>query len=203
MIVKSRYDYYQILEINRSAPQHEITKAYERAKMTFSGDNNAIYTIFSQGEARELMTLIEEAYAVLGNKMLRSIYDQRISRMNKPEDLTYTSILSASRQGLPDIKEDEKIEYSRDENFEKEIQEKQDWNGEFIKKVREYKKVKLDKLNEKTKINSFYINAIEVMDSKNLPAPVFVRGYVIQIAKALGLNEKLVADSYMKRYNEL
>jgi cytoskeletal protein RodZ len=38
------------------------------------------------------------------------------------------------------------------------------------------------------------------MDVKNLPASVFVRGYVIQMAKELGLNEKNVADSYMKLY---
>ncbi len=202
-MIKSRYDYYQILEIQRSSPQHEITKAYERAKMTFSGDNNAIYTIFSEGEARELMTLIDEAYAVLGNKMLRSIYDQRMSGVSKPEDLTYASLLSASRHGLPEIKEEPKVEYRRDDQLEKEIQERKDWDGEFLKKIREYKKVSLEKLNEKTKINSYYINAIELMDSKNLPAPVFVRGYVVQIAKALSLNEKLVADSYMKRYNEL
>ncbi len=202
-MVKSRNDYYQILEIKKSAQQHEITKAYERAKMTFSGENNAIYTIFSESEARELMALIDEAYAVLGNKMLRSIYDQRTSGISKPEDLTYASLLSASRHSLPEIRDEKKVEYSKDENFEKEIQEKKDWDGEFIKKVREYKKINLEKLNEKTKINSYYINAIEKMDSKNLPATVFVRGYVVQIAKALGLNEKVVADSYMKRFNEL
>jgi cytoskeletal protein RodZ len=36
------------------------------------------------------------------------------------------------------------------------------------------------------------------MDPQNLPAPVFIRGYVVQMSKMLGLDEKKVADSYMK-----
>ncbi|MNY61710.1 hypothetical protein D3C86_1984200 [compost metagenome] len=57
-------------------------------------------------------------------------------------------------------------------------------------------------MNEITKINPWYVTAIEKMDAAGLPAVVFVRGYVSQIAKALGLDEKKVADSYMKLFKE-
>ena len=59
---KMRYNYYEILELNTNAAQHEISTAYERAKTTYSGDNPAIYTIFSENEARDLMNLIDEAF---------------------------------------------------------------------------------------------------------------------------------------------
>jgi cytoskeletal protein RodZ len=68
--------------------------------------------------------------------------------------------------------------------------------------VREYKKISIDKLQESTKVNPWYLKSLETMDVKNLPATVFVRGYIIQLAKELGLNEKHVADSYMKIYKE-
>ena len=55
-------------------------------------------------------------------------------------------------------------------------------------------------MSEITKINSYYVTAIESMDPGNLPVVVFVRGYVVQIAKALGLDEKKVADSYMTHF---
>jgi cytoskeletal protein RodZ len=35
-----------------------------------------------------------------------------------------------------------------------------------------------------------------------LPAPVFVRGYIVQIARFLNLDDKYVADSYMKIYKK-
>lgn len=198
-------NFYEILELNTNAAQHEITTAYERVKNTYSGDNPAIYTIFSDHEARELLSMIEEAYSILGNKTLRNIYDQRLLGQSKinPEDLTYDSILNASRLIFQDSKVDtKKATFVRDEALEKEIKECADWTGDMIRKVREYKNITLERLSEIIKVNSFYIKAIEAMTPNNLPAPVFVRGYVLQMAKELGLNAKSVADSYMKNYSK-
>jgi DnaJ-class molecular chaperone len=196
-------NFYEILELTTNAAQHEITTAYERAKSTYSGDNPAIYTIFSDQEARELLSMIEEAYSILGNKTLRNIYDQRLlghSKINA-EDLTYDSILNASRLIFQDSKVNtKKASFVRNEDLEKEIAGCVNWNGDMLKKIREYKNVTLEKLSETIKVNLFYIKAIEAMTPNNLPAPVFVRGYVIQMAKELGLNSKAVADSYMKNY---
>lgn len=198
-------NFYEILELNTNAAQHEITTAYERVKTTYSGDNPAIYTIFSDQEARELLSMIEEAYSILGNKTLRNIYDQRLLGQSKinPEDLTYDSILNASRLIFQESKVDiKKASFVRNEELEKEIADCDNWNGDMLKKVREYKNVTLERLSEIIKVNSYYIKAIEAMTPNNLPAPVFVRGYVIQMAKELGLDNKLVADSYMKNYSK-
>ncbi|WP_413943664.1 helix-turn-helix domain-containing protein [Bdellovibrio sp. HCB-162] len=205
MEATSRYNYYEILELTANAPQHEVTTAYERARATYSGENPAIYTIFSEQEARQLLVLIEEAYQVLGNKILRNIYDQRLlSGRSSLNDLTYESILEASKQVFPEPKvEKPAAAYKKDEAFEKEIASRENWDGAFLKKVREYKQLSTQRLSEITKINSYYVTAVENMDPANLPAVVFVRGYVVQIAKALGLDDKKVADSYMKNFKGL
>ncbi len=202
MQATSRYNYYEVLELTANAPQHEVTTAYERARATYSGGNPAIYTIFSEQEARELLTVIEEAYQVLGNKVLRSIYDQRLmSGRSSLNDLTYASILEASRQVYPEPKSEKATPaFRKDEAFEKEIARQTDWDGTSLAKVREYKQISVAKMSEITKINPYYVAAIENMDASNLPAIVFVRGYVVQIAKALGLDDKKVADSYMKSF---
>lgn len=199
-----KHNYYEVLELPTNAAQHEVTTAYERAKRTYSGENPAIYTVFTDTEARELLSLIEEAYSILGNKTLRSIYDQRLlSNSFTLEDLSYGAILGASKQYFPEPKaEQKKPQYQRNEQFEKEIQEQTEWDGAFLKRVREYKGMSVERISEKTKINSFYIQAIEKMDPSGLPAVVFVRGYIIQIAKELGLNEKKVADSYMSLFKK-
>jgi curved DNA-binding protein CbpA len=199
-----KHNYYEILELPTNAAQHEVTTAYDRAKRTYSGENPAIYTVFTESEARELLGLIEEAYSVLGNKTLRSIYDQRLlSNSFTLEDLSYGSILGASKQYFPEPKQQQaKPAYQKDESLEKEIGECKEWNGPFLKKIREYKGHSVERLSDKTKINPFYIQAIEKMDSKNLPAAVFVRGYIVQIAKELGLNDRKVADSYMMLFKK-
>lgn len=200
----TRNNYYEILELELNSPQQDITTAYERAKATYSGDNPAMYTIFSEHEARELLVMIEEAYSVLGNKVLRMIYDQRLrSGRASLNELTYASVVEASKQSLPESKQDEKkIVYQKDEAFEAEIKTCDRWTGDFLKKVREYKQISVTRMHEITKVSPYYVNALEQTNAKNLPAPVFIRGYIVQIAKALGLEEKKVADSYMAIFKE-
>lgn len=206
MITTNRYNYYEILELSSNAAQNEITTAYERAKLTYSGDNPAIYTIFSENEARELLALIEEAFSVIGNKTLRGIYDQRLLGSKGPikdiaKDLTYDAILNASKAQFPEAKSSTaKPTFKANETFEHEIKNQKEWDGSLLQKVREYKNITIERMCERTKINIWYVKAIEAMDSENLPAIVFVRGYIIQICRELDLNEKIVADSYMAKY---
>ena len=200
-----RYNYYDILEISPHSPQHEVTSAYERAKSTYSGENPAIYTIFSDDEARNLLKLVEEAYSVIGNKGLRALYDEKIGQSGvKREDLSFESLKTESRAQFPMMKKPvtEKVEYTIDTAFEKQMQEETNCDGKFIKAVREYKKIPLERMSEITKISAYYISSMEKMDAKNLPAPVFVRGYVAQVCKVLGLDEKKVCESYMKTFKE-
>ena len=199
----TRFNYYDILEVSPHCAQHEVTSAYEKAKNTYSGNNPAIYTIFSEDEARDLLKLVEEAYSVLGNKTLRALYDEKLGQTGiRREDLTFENLKAQSKVQQPELpkKPQGKIEYKTDEKFEQEIKARTDWNGEELKKVREYKNIPLERMSETTKISAYYINAVEKMDAKSLPAPVFVRGYVGQISKFLGLDEKRVCDSYMKHF---
>lgn len=205
MEMNSQFNYYDILEVNPHCPQHEITSAYERAKNTYSGENPAIYTMFSEVEARDLLRMIEEAYSVLGNKTLRALYDEKIGQKKSLKEISFESLQTESRLQFHETfntSKTNKETFIKDEAREKEIQAITSWSGLELKKIRDYKKYSLDKLSEITKVSSFYINAIEEMDPPHLPAPVFVRGYVVQIAKTLGLDEKKVADSYMKNFKE-
>lgn len=200
-----RYNYYDILEISPHSPQHEVTSAYERAKSTYSGENPAIYTIFSDDEARNLLKLVEEAYAVIGNKGLRALYDEKIGQSGvKREDLSFESLKTESRAQFPMMKKPitEKVEYAVDADLEKQFSAETNCDGKFLKQVREYKKIPLERMSEITKISAYYISSMEKMDAKNLPAPVFVRGYVAQVCKVLGLDEKKVCESYMKTFKE-
>jgi curved DNA-binding protein CbpA len=70
---------YEILEVAPDAPQEEIHQAFLRAKHTYSSDSPALYSVFTKDEADELLRLIEDAYAVLGNPLKRKEYDDKIS----------------------------------------------------------------------------------------------------------------------------
>ncbi len=282
-------NYYEILEIDRDAPQNEIHKAYQRAKATYSQDNPALYSMFSKDEARELARMIEEAYSVLCNQAQRRAYDIQLvttesenGRMpmgpalgasQDPAPTPYSTpvqvnIMTANAQApaaamsgarpaghhqLPDFqppnnhaayanaqtvasaasnpqapvvgssqtagaegytvrKSNVKSSvpagqgrtpvgiYRVDEATEAEIGSRTDWDGLTLQKVRTYKNISVEQVSEATRISRSYLNALESNDFRQLPAPVFVRGFVVQVARMLGLDENKIAGSYMKNY---
>lgn len=230
------------------APQAEIHKAYQRAKATYSQDNPALYSMFSRDEAKELLRMIEEAFAVLGNSSLRRSYDESLREggpaaaritMNAnsaPSSTTATSNaqttttpkvpdkIVSDHKALPDFQMNETGDftvrkrdsskpslpdgmgrtslstYKLDDSFEKEVKEATEFEGAYLQKIRLYKNISLEKLSEATRISRPYLSAVEGNDYKNLPAAVFVRGFVVQVARYLGLDENKVAASYMKQF---
>lgn len=209
MNTENRHNYYEILEITENATQQEIHAAYAKAKKTYSAENKALNSIFSPVEATELRTLIEEAFEVLSNNTYRNIYEKRLLANTFLEsDMTIEAIKSAGadlfeRATPPQIKTEPELAPAVDQSLEDEWAAKKDWTGQDIKKVREYRKLSFDELTDITKINPWYIAALEDMDPANLPVEVFVRGYVLQVSKALGLKERVVADSYMRLFRKM
>lgn len=209
MNTENRHNYYEILEITENATQQEIHAAYAKAKETYSAENKALNSIFSPVEATELRTLIEEAFEVLSNNTYRNIYEKRLLANTFLEsDMTAEAIKSASadlfeRVTPPQIKTEPEFAPVVDQSLENEWAAKKDWTGQDIKKVREYRKLSFDELTDITKINPWYIAALEDMDPANLPVEVFVRGYVLQVSKALGLKERVVTDSYMRLFRKM
>ena len=82
--------------------------------------------------------------------------------------------------------------------MEEKIKSLQNVNGGFLRSVREYKRVGPDEIMNILKISKNYFTALEEDDLARLPANVFVRGFVIQYAKALKLDHEKVASAYME-----
>lgn len=206
-------NYYQILEVKTDAPHHEIVAAYQRAKEAYAPDSPALYTMFTKEEAEDLLKLIEEAFLVLGNQSKRRDYDQTLFNRSSPPSLAVT---------LPDFAPVDEVKksppppsspttipegfvkgrlsvYEVKPDIEKEISNQTAFDGPFLRKVRQYKNINLEQLSKETRIGRSYLAAMEADDFEALPAPVFLRGFVIQVARVLGLNETLVASSYMSR----
>lgn len=67
----SKRDYYEILEIERSATQEEIKKAFRRLAVKHHPDKNQ-----GNGDSEEKFKEINEAYEILSNEEKKSVYDQ-------------------------------------------------------------------------------------------------------------------------------
>lgn len=175
MNTENVHSYYEILGLAENATQQEVHAAYTKAKAIYSAENKTLHSVFNPNEANELRVLIEEAYRTLSEKT---------NPVGRATNSLYEKRVQAERFDF------------------KEFALKKEWTGQDLKKVREYRKLSFDELTDITKINPWYIAALEDMDPANLPVEVFVRGYIIHISRALGLNEKVVADSYMRLFRK-
>ncbi len=92
--------------------------------------------------------------------------------------------------------------YEVNEAFENEIRSCTEFDGAMIAKVRQYKKINLEQMSQETRISKTYLSAVESQAFDALPAAVFVRGFIVQISRLLGIDEKVAADSYMKIYKQ-
>lgn len=95
------------------------------------------------------------------------------------------------------------LEYEPDQAMEQKIEQTTDFNGPFLKEVREYRGVTMERLVDMTRISKTYLNAIESDDIKKLPADAYTRGFVSQYAKVIKLNPDLVATSYIHHIKRL
>ncbi len=88
--------------------------------------------------------------------------------------------------------------YEANAEMDERIRLCQNVNGAFLREVREYKKISPDEVMNLLKISRNYLTALEADDYAKLPANVFVRGFVIQYAKALKIDAEKAAASYME-----
>lgn len=82
--------------------------------------------------------------------------------------------------------------------LEQEIESVEECDGRFLQKIRLYKGVTLDQMSDEIRITKTTLVALESNDLDMLPAAVFTRGFVTQIARLLCVNERKVTDAYMK-----
>jgi curved DNA-binding protein CbpA len=95
------------------------------------------------------------------------------------------------------------LDYTVDPAMEQKIEQSTDFSGAYLRQIREYKNVDMARLVEMTRISRTHLEAIENDNLSKLPADVYTRGFVSQLAKVLKLNPDLVATSYLHHIKRL
>ena len=75
-----------------------------------------------------------------------------------------------------------------------------EFSGPLLRQIREAVGIELREIAEKSKIGMAYLQAMEGELWHKLPAPVYVRGFLSEYARALGLDADRVKQTYLDRY---
>jgi len=185
--------YYEVLEVSPTATPKEIQRAYEQAKETFDVDSLAIYSLFSEEEAKEIQGAIEEAYRILMDEESRRNYDQspfqRVGRLPTEEPAE-----------APEVFEDKKAYLSftgLSVNSEGEV-----YRGRTLKRVRERMGVDPETISKETKIPMKMLRWLEEEAFEKLPPLVYLKGFLKSYAQSLGLDAPKVIEEYMRFMEE-
>jgi flagellar biosynthesis protein FlhG len=148
-------------------------------------------SLLDETELSREQARLEEAYDTLLDPIRRRAYD--LSVFPEPEDRKTDA---APRPALAAEQLLMKNELLR------EIGPDSEFSGALLRKVRESQGIEVEEICARTKITKTHIEAIEEERFSELPAIVYVRGFVIELAKFLRLDPVQVQKTYLRRMRE-
>jgi flagellar biosynthesis protein FlhG len=205
-------NYYELIEAPPDGTVQQIERAYRIARSAYLPSSTATYSLYSSEDCAAILRRIEEAYAVLSDTRLRREYDARLGRS---EAATLPSVASDRAERVEAPKPLEPVRERRppapaaprraaaeldlESGF---APENGVFDGEVLRRIRVSLGIELEEISSITKINDQHLRSIEGNQYDVLPAPVYLRGFLKQIAKCLSLDPGQVADSYTGRMRE-
>ncbi len=193
----AQLNYYKMLDIAPDAVPFEIRHAYNAALAMYQPGALASYSVFSEEERKEILALLDKAYATLINESSRKDYDDALIARGemepkaeaKPEDKKPVSIFHINRSAASAVLAGnealrEKIRQSEGIGA---ILAQTSLCGADLKKIRDELGVTIEQIAQETKVRLDHLCSIEADDVARLPAPVFLKGFVKAYLKCLCL----------------
>jgi flagellar biosynthesis protein FlhG len=184
---------YDMLMTHPAAGDEELRKAYKRQREIFQSGSLPLCSLMSEDELSIERARIEEAHDTLLDPLKRRAYD--VSTFPDREH-----DLSAPRSGQNPALEAERAQLR--EELVHEIGPNTSFSGSLLRKVRESLGVDLEEIARYTKISQVQLHAIEEENFGELPASVYLRGFIHEIAKFLKLDPTQVTRTYLRRHGQ-
>jgi flagellar biosynthesis protein FlhG len=175
--------HHDLLEVERGATDEEIRRAYRRVRDVYAEHALCSYGLFTDSELASIRARSEEAFDVLLDRARRRPYE--------------LSVFPAETSPVAEEAADEA--QGRELPPAPEITPDTEFDGALLKAMREARGLDLKQIAKRTKISLQYLEALEDDDFGALPALVYVRGFVSELAKCLALDPAHVSHSYVRR----
>ena len=198
-------DHYELLEIPRTATTSEIDRAYRLSQQTYGEGSLALYSVFESDDAEAIRKNLDEAFRVLSDPEGRADYDGTLEfdfSLATPEALMEEPNPRVPTSAPTDAFPSESIDDDADEYDVFEDDAGGDFDGLRLRRTRLFRGYEIDEIAEVTKVSGAHLRNIEDENFIDLPADVYVRGFVTAYAKTIGLDPKIVVPSYMARVQE-
>jgi len=190
--------HYEVLGLDPRASGERIERAYRFHVELYDDAALATYSLLDADETRAARTRIREAYDVLSDPARRRAYDLSLgvvpvddaverpapSRPAPPAPVAAPADAPADPQRPPQPAR---------ERLAGPV------TGQVLREFREERGVGLHEIAAVSKVGVRFLEYIEQDRHSDLPAPVYLRGFLQEYARCLGLEPQATADAYLAR----
>jgi len=153
----------------------KIRRAYQELKSLYAEDALASYTLLGPEERHARLERIETAYRRIARELTR--HPAPVVPLRQPPE----GNLEAMAETVSAI-------------------DPREAPGPFLRQARDLAGLSLEEIARRTKIGTRYLTAIETENFERLPAPVYLRGFVDQYARQVGLSDsRQITEIYLER----
>jgi flagellar biosynthesis protein FlhG len=189
-VIPDEPNLYDVLWAPRGSSDEELRRAYKRQREIYQPGSLPLTSLLSAEALRGEQARVEEAHDTLLDPLRRKAYDASMFPDEQAE--------SVPVRALPDAALEAERALLRTE-LAREIGGETEFTGRLLQKVREAQGVEIEDIAKHTKIAVTYLRAIETEAFSELPAHVYTRGFVRELAKFLKLDPTQVSRTYLRR----
>jgi flagellar biosynthesis protein FlhG len=177
--------HYGVLGIGPRATPEQVERAYRHAAGLYDEDALATYSLLDMEERQQARERGEAAYMVLRDASRRHEYDVSLGIVSASSDPTFNPAAPP-----PAVPRPERAPV---------VVLPDPVTGPDLKRFRESRGISLRDIASASKVGIRYLEYIEAERREVLPAPVYLRGFVQEYARAVGLDPRPTAESYVAR----
>ncbi len=172
-----RDDLYGVLGLEPRATSDQLERAYRFCLELYAEGSLATYSLLDPSEAEAQRHRVKEAYEVLADPERRRAYDENHGFQPPAPAAVVPFPTPTARQGAgaPEI------------------------SGPGLRRAREARGLSLRQISNVTKIGIRFLEYIEADRHEFLPAPVYLRGFLSEYARLVGLDARRVVETYLAR----
>ena len=192
--LEAEQTFYEVLETEPGVSDEEIRRAYRLCKEIYALGSPVVSGLYDEAELVSLHERANAAHDTLFAPERRRLYD-----LSLPEaDLARAVRRAAQAPRLDPVSVARPPESS---GIPAAVDLDSEVSGAVLRRVRESRGMELSEVAQRTKISERHLRSIEDERFDELPAPVYVRGFVAQIARVLRIDPAQAAETYIRRFH--
>ena len=189
--------HYELLEVPPTASFEDIRRANRRIRDIYGAESIAVSGLYDPASLEAVHRRLDLAYTTLMDAAKRKDYDTELFPDGVPMPVVPPESAPITR--APTAKPDDPAATAARPPMP-DVGPRTEFTGPLLRQIREAVGVELREIAERSKIGMAYLQALEAEVFGKLPAPVYVRGFLAEYARALGLDSERVKQTYLERY---